>query len=360
LNDIWHSFIFALIIILYMKQLCKYLLLIFPVVTYAQNTSQVIGKPANSYVFGQIYSDFHYGLNGNKTPRTAFNFNQGIIGYANQVSEKLKGLIMFDVTRTTNITDITDTAGNLMGFNYFEGSKYTAYLKMAEIKWDINEFFSFRVGQLLNTQYLIFQDKFWGYRYVDVTYQEKYRLGMPADFGAQVDFKWKDKLLNQLSVVNGEGPFRHQDMSGKFIFSNNIQYYPTENITLKLYVDYGPATDTGASFGDKSVISGFAGYKVLKFRIGGEYTYVFNDGFRENTDYYGFSIYTAYVLNDRFQLFGRYDHLDLKTPLQSKFQNYYILGCQYEPVQQFTTSLNFRYYDPEDMPVMYASFGLKF
>jgi hypothetical protein len=343
-----------------MKQLCNLLLWILPFALLSQNTSQISEKSLASYVFGQIYSDFHYGLNNNKTPKAAFNFNQGIIGYSNRLSDNLHAIIMFDVTRTTNIMDITDSSGNLMGFNYFEGSKYTAYLKMAEIKWDINDLFSFRVGQLLNTQYLTFQDKFWGYRYVDVTYQEKYRLGMPADFGAQIDFKWNDKLLNQFSVVNGEGPFRHQDVHGKFIYSNNIQYYPTNNITLKLYADYGPAGDTGASFGDKSVISGFAGYKVNKFRIGGEYTCVINYGFSDGSDYYGFSLYGAYVLNDRFQFFGRYDHLDLKTPLQSKYQNYYILGCQFEPVKQFTTSLNFRYYHPEDIPLIYASFGLKF
>jgi hypothetical protein len=354
------SFIFALSIILSMKYLWHLLYLTLPFAALAQNTSQVVEKSGNSYVFGQIYSDFHYGLNKNKIPRAAFNFNQGIIGYSGQVSEKLKGLIMFDVTRTTNIMEITDPAGNLMDISYFEGSKYTAYLKMAEIRWDISELFSFRVGQLLNTQYLTFQDKFWGYRYVDVTYQEKYRLGMPADFGAQVDFTWKDKLLNQFSVVNGEGPFRHQDVHGKFIYSNNIQYYPTDKITLKLYADYGPAGDTGAQAGDKSVISGFAGYKIKKFRIGGEYTYVANFGFENGVDFYGFSVYWAFVLNDRFQFFGRYDHLDLKTPMQSKYQDYYILGCQYEPVHAFTTALNFRYYHPEDIPLIYASFGLKF
>jgi hypothetical protein len=312
------------------------------------------------YAFGQIYTAFRYGFKDTYKPQAAFEFNQGIIGYFNQISEKVSGKIMLDVTRTTNITSITDTTGNQLSYEYFEGSKYTAYLKMAEIKWDINEYLAFRVGELLSTQYLTFQDKFWGYRYIDVTYQEKFRLGMPADFGVQFDFKYKDKLLNQFSIVNGEGPFRYQDSNSKFIFSNNIQYYPTERIFLKLYLDYGPSPDTGSAKNAKSVISGFAGYKTDKFRVGGEYTYIYNYGFNANTDYYGFSIYGSVVLNKYFQALGRYDHLKMKKPDENSKLDYYIIGFQYEPVAAFTTSINFRYYSVEALPFIYASFGLKF
>ena len=343
-----------------MRRLSFIGLIIFPIILFAQNTSQIVEKPKESYAFGQIYTDFHYTLNDNYQPKAAFDFNQGIIGFRHQFDDKLSAIIIYDVTRTTNFYSISDSAGNPMNYNYFEGSKYTAYLKMAEIKWKMSELFTFRVGQLLNTQYLTFQDKFWGYRYVDVTYQEKFRLGMPADFGAQLDYTWKNKLVNQFSVVNGEGPFRHQDMNGKFIFSNNIQYSPTEKLTLKLYIDYGPTGDTGAAFADKSVISGFAGYKFDHFRIGGEYTYVFNYGYQNGTDYYGFSIYTGVILTEKFQAMGRWDHLDLKTNESTAGTNYYIIGFQYEPVKPFTTALTFRYFSEGDIPFIYASFGLKF
>ena len=42
--------------------------------------------------------------------------------------------------------------------------------------------FPLRLENYLNTQYLTFQDKFWGYRYIDVTYQEKFRLGHAGRF----------------------------------------------------------------------------------------------------------------------------------------------------------------------------------
>ncbi|MCB2220293.1 MAG: hypothetical protein KQI35_07865 [Bacteroidetes bacterium] len=335
-------------------------LLCLPMMLFGQNSSQVIEKQNDSYAFGQIFTSFYYTLNDHFQPRTAFTFNQGIIGYRHQLAPNLSGIILYDVTRTTHLYEITDSLGHSMSYDYFEGSKYTAFLKMAEIKWNINDLFTFRVGQLLNTQYLTFQDRFWGYRYIDVTYQEKFHMGMPADFGVQFDFKWKDKLVNQFSVVNGEGPFRHQDIKGKFIYANNIQYYPTEKIKLKLYADYGPASDTGDAYSSKSVLSGFAGYKMNRFRVGGEYTYVFNFNYVDGTDYYGLSLYTGVELNDHFQVLGRWDHLNLKTPDATTGTDYYILGGQYEPVQYFTTALTFRYFSQGDIPMIYASFGLKF
>lgn len=335
------------------------LFIIVPFISIPQNTAQDITKGQSSYAFGQIYSGFYYCFKDSYKPQTAFVFNQGILGYSHDFSGKVSGKIMFDVTRTTNFYSITDSAGKQMKYDYFEGSKYTAYLKMAEISWNINKVFTLRVGQLLNTEYLTFQDKFWGYRYIDVTYLEKYRLGNPADFGIQLDYSLKDKLLNQISVVNGEGPFRYQDSYGNFIFSDNIEFYPTKNLTFKLYVDYGPSPDTGSDAA-KTSIAGFAGYKTNKFRIGSEYAYVFNYGWVSNFNFYGLSVYGSLVINKYFQALARYDHLTYGKPGSLSDIDYYILGLQYEPVKPFTTSVNFRYYSVGALPFVYVNFGLKF
>jgi hypothetical protein len=340
------------------------LFLSIPFLSNSQNTAQDVTKDQTTYTFGQIYSGFYYCTKDIYKPRTAFVFNQGILGFNHDFAGKVNGKIMFDVTRTTNMNWITDTAGNKLKYDYFEGSKYTAYLKMAEIAWTINKAFTLRVGQLLNTQYLTFQDKFWGYRYIDVTYQEKlffekYRMANPADFGVQLDYSLKDKLLNQFSIVNGEGPFRVQDSYGNFIFSENIQYYPTKKLTFKLYADYGPSPDTGSDAA-KTSLAGFAGFKTDKFRIGAEYAYIFNYGFVSQKDFYGLSVYGSVVLNKYFQALARYDHVSLGTNSLSSTEDYYLVGFQYEPVKPFTTSLNFRYYSLEALPFVYVNFGLKF
>jgi hypothetical protein len=330
-----------------------------PVLVAAQS-AQDMTKDKDRYAFGQIYAGFRYGFKDTYKPQAAFEFNQGIIGYFHQIAPDVSGKIMFDVTRTTNITSVTDSTGQSMEVSYFEGSKYTAYLKMAEIRWDINDYLILRAGQLLNTQYLTFTDPFWGYRYIDVTFQERYRLGQPADFGVQFDVKAGEKFLNQFSVVNGEGPFRHQDLNGKFIFSDNIQYSPVKNLTLKVYGDYGPAIDTGAAYGDKWVVSVFAGYKAARFRIGGEYDFVNNYGWTEGKDYSGFSLFGGWNFIGKFDVLARFDHLLITTTSGSQTLDYYIVGFQYEPVKMFTMSANFRYLSQGELPFVYANFGLKF
>ncbi len=328
--------------------------------SYSQNSSQSTEKDTKSNFFGQIYTDFYYCFNNDYTPQAAFRFNQGIMGYKHTFSGKLSAIIMFDVTRTTHIMEITDTAGNPLNYSYFEGSKYTAYLKMAEIKWSINEYLTLRVGQLLNTQYLTVQDKFWGYRYVEVTMQEKFFLGMPADFGAQLDFKYKDKFLNQFSVVNGEGPFRHQDNNGKFLYSDNIQYTPTENIILKMYADYAPNGDTSSAKKDKYTTALFAGYKTKGFRIGAEYSKVFNYKFDNGTDYAGISVFGSAKISEKINLLGRYDHIELTDISGTVKTDYYIAGVQYTAADYLNMSLNFRYYSKKELPFVFMSFGIKF
>lgn len=338
----------------------KLLLAVFfvPAVLFGQS-SLIVEKPDVKYPFGQIFTGFRYGFNKDFEPRAAFEFNQGIIGYYHEISGKVSGKIMFDVTRTTNIYEITDSLGNQMDINYFEGSKYTAFLKMAEIRWNISERFTFRVGQLLNTQYLTFNDRFWGYRYIDVTFQEKYRLGNPADFGAQLDIK-TGRFLHQFSVVNGEGPFRYQDDNSKFIYSYNVQYSVSDQITLKLYADIAPDAVNSETSENKYVGSFFAGYRTDKFRAAAEFDYVMNYGFEEGRDHYGLSAFASWSFHEKFDLLARYDRLIIEMPGNTEYENYIIGGVQYVPVEYFTTSLNFRYITSDELPLVYASFGLKF
>lgn len=314
--------------------------------------------PDEQYTFGNIFTGFYYGLKDNIKPRAAFGLSTGIIGYYRSFSDKISAKIMLDVTRTTHDIIVTDTNNTALDVSYFEGSKYTAFLKMAELKWNINEHFALRVGQLLNTQYLTFQDKFWGYRYIAVTFQEMYRYGMPADFGAQIDYSIKGKLLNNLSIVNGEGPFRHQDNKSKFLISNNIQFYPIKPLTLKLYVDYQESSDTASGLKPRSVISGFIGYKIDKFRIGTEYNFIKNPNYIKGEDYFGVSFYSTYVINKKFELLGRFDYIEKANNIENG--KYLIAGFQYKAWEILNTSLNYRLFMPGEIHQVYVNFGLRF
>ncbi|HBS85655.1 MAG: hypothetical protein A2W91_14170 [Bacteroidetes bacterium GWF2_38_335] len=307
-----------------------------------------------SSVFANIYAGFYYGLNENSSPRSAFNMPTAILGYKREISEKVNAIILYDVTRTTNF-GYTDSSG-ISG--YFEGSKYTAFLKMAQIDWKIKKFLELSVGQMLNEQYLTVQDKWWDHRYVDVTFQEKFKFGMPADFGARLKYTYKDKIRFSLTAVNGEGPFKYQDADARFLFSGNIEYLPSEKIMVKLYCDHQTIKADSSSV--RSAVSVFAGFRNKKVMAGAEYNLLQNVDFtdNENNDYSGISLYSGYKINWKTEVFGRFDLFSLVTGLDNV--NYYIFGFQYTPAPAYNISINFRNYTPANMPQLFANFGIKF
>lgn len=311
-------------------------------------------------LWASIYASYYTGLGGEVVPQSAFGMPTALLGYKATLSGKLTATLIYDVARTTNAIRVVDEQGRELDVSYKEGSRYTAFLKMAEIKYSPLPFLDLRVGQLLNTQYLTVQDKFWGYRYVYFTYQEVHRYGNPADFGVQVDLKWGDKLLNQTSVTNGEGPFRHQDESGKFLFSNNIQWYPFSGAIVKLYVDYAPTSDTVSNAKDRYAISAFAGWRSERYRFALEYNRVANYAFRSNSNYWGWSTFFSYTVLPRVDMFARYDYINRSAILNVSKGHLLIFGIQYRPVDKLYCSVNVRSLNPDAKRYLYLNFGLKF
>ncbi len=305
-------------------------------------------------LFANIYPGFNFRFDDNK-PRAGFVLTTALIGYKRKLAEKVTGTIIFDVTRTTNNIQVTDSAGNQLNVSYFEGSKYTAFLKMAEINWQFHEQFSLAVGQLLNTQYLTFQDRFWAHRYVEVTFQELNRFGAPADFGMRLKYKPSEKLAFYLGAFNGEGPFRKQDPEANFLASANIEYKPINELMLKFY--YGNQSGIADSLNAKNIYSAFVGFDKKKYRLGFEYNYVQNADFYD-TEWSGMSAFAYYLLNEQFELFYRYDYIE-KSAAYSDV-SYQIAGVQYKPIENFFISTNYRYFSKGNASMVYLNFGLKF
>jgi hypothetical protein len=305
--------------------------------------------------FANIFASHYVGFSESIKPKSAFEMPTALMGYSATFSNKLKATIIYDVTRTTSGFNVTDNDGNQLNINYFEGSKYTAFLKMDEIMYSLNQHIDFRVGQLLNTQYLTTQDRFWGYRYVYFTFQEVHRYGMPADFGAQIDIKHSGKILNQTSITNGEGPFRHQDENGNFLISNNFEFRPTQELILKLYADYCPSITI-----DRYAVSAFAGYKTTQYRFGLEYNKVYNYNFVSNRDFWGVSTFGSFSINPKFDILARYDYINKSNTLSIANGHFSLAGVQYKPHPNFFCSLNFRALLPADKYWVYSSFGVSF
>lgn len=317
--------------------------------------AQLSTKLGEGKLFGRAYTQFYYAFDDAVRPKSAFNVRAGIIGYEYTLNPKISIGIMYDVTRTTNFK-YTDSSG-VSG--YFEGSKYTAYLKMCQIKWNFRPGFSLLVGQLLSAQYLLTQDKWWGMRFLDVTAQERFSFGMPADFGMALIYQPKNNMKFTASILNGEGPFRYQDDDANYLYLLKAEYAPKEGIQLMGYVDYETVTP-GLLKADKMNLLVFAGYKIKPWMIGIEAVYAQNASFIENYNRKLLSIFASYQLNQSFSLLGRVDYGNLNS---SKETYYLIGGVQYTLDSNYFVSLNYRqdnYLVNSNVPYIYFNVGLHF
>ena len=330
-----------------MKRSILFLLFVFPIIAFSQNKDSIQTK-----FFSNMYSEF-YLAKSNQNQISGFKMPTALFGYSVNLNNKVKGIIIYDVTRTTNSISVYDSNSNMLQVSYFEGSKYTAFLKMAEIKWLINSKLSVSTGQLLNTQYLTYQDKYWQHRYVDVTFQEKYRFGMPADFGFRIEYSPLKMLTINTGVYNGEGPFRYQDPNSDFLVDLDI-LLKFKNLSLKSYL--GQHYSKFDSLPNSKILSLFIGYDYNAFRFATEFDYIANANFTNN-NWEGISIYGMYDFNKHWEIFYRFDYIVKSANYQSTA--YHIAGIEYSPLKNLKISANYRYMTKENTSMFMLNFGLK-
>lgn len=309
-------------------------------------------KKYQGIFYADIHTAFYHDFNKNTMPGTAFQLSTGILGYKRQLSEKLNGLIIYDVTRTTNFT-FPDTIG--IG-NYFEGSKYTAFLKAAEITYKPFKTLSLSMGQLLSDQYLTTQDRHWAHRYIAFTMQEMLRFGNPADFGIRATYTVIKGLSVSAIIVNGEGPFRFQDSNSDFLYAANVEYRPNENYILKLYGDY--RQDPSDKGNDRITQSFFAGMKKGKWLAGLEFSNVMNHSFVKNQTLQGLSVYGIYSFKEKINFIGRADYLSEYASVKNGL--FWLAGIEYKPMQSVGFTLNFRRNTWTNQSMIYLSSGIRF
>ncbi len=286
--------------------------------------------------FSNIYPAFTLNLNNSKKIIPSFEMNTALLGIRSEINNKATIILIYDVSKTTSDIQVFDTSNQSLTVNYFKGSDYTAFLKQAEAKWTPNKSLEFSIGQLLNEQYLTVQDKFWGYRYVMFTFQERYKFGYPADFGIRAAFK-TDKIRISTTLSNGEGPFNKQDINGWIQYALNIEYRPSEHFILKAYGDVYPNEHT-----HRSAFSGFIGIEYPKFKAALEQSIVLNDKWDNKKDYEGYSGFVSRKINPKLNFFLRNDYLVKSIVYENT--NVSLIGFDYLLNTNLIISFNYRYF----------------
>ena len=276
----------------------------------------------------RVFANYHSNLGGNKQVKSfdAMEIKRAYLGYKSTLSNELGVKIILDV-------------GNHSG-------EYDAYLKIAELNYHKNKF-SAHIGMIATKQFKV-QESFWGYRYLHKSFQDEYKYNGSADLGLSVDYKINKIISLDAIIQNGEG-YKHIDPTRTYRtgFGSTIRYKP---LIFRAYYDISIKPGI-----NRQNMAALMGYKLKdKFKIAAEYNYQINNHFEKDHNMYGYSIYSSYAINKKFNFFARYDNslsniID-DDPSVSEHQAWNVntdeslilVGFEYRILKNVKTSINYR------------------
>lgn len=315
------------------------LLLSFSIYTWGQESTE---NPKGK-VTGKVFFNYHMDETKDAEQSSAFELTRAYLGYQYTFNDKFSATVLLDAGKNS------------------AGSNHTAFVKNAKLDYKAESWLTLSLG-ILGLKQFKDQEKFWGYRYIYKSFTDEYGFGPSADLGFTAAFKISDKLKADVLIVNGEGYKNVQDASGNNRYGADLVYTPSDSWIFKAYYDTMAGIDADNATQETTVsnIALFAGYKInKKFRIGAEYN-LMQDGIEykkpaKGKDLQGLSFYSTYDLNEKWNVFGRYDQLSSnKLSGQINDWNYsddgdtIIAGFEFKPTKGVNTSVNYRFTDFKD------------
>ena len=300
-------------------------------------------------VSARIYSNFNYGFT-EETHTTAFEITRAYFGYENNISEHFFANVKLDIGSPDDLSE------------YSKLRRY-AYFKNAAVSYRKGKILA--VAGLFDMYQFKLQEEFWGYRYLYKSYMDAYRFGPSADLGMAVQYVINDLMTSDLCISNGEG-YTSPQRDNTYKLSGGITLYPVEKIVLRAHYSIFMHEEPEMTF------SGFAGYRANQFRLGGEFNYQKNYNSYTGHHRYGYSVYSTYVINNMWEIFGRYDQLysnivgdDLIPWNLPEDGSAVIAGIQYTPVNNLHICLDYQDWvqyagNGDSEPFIYVHFEVKF
>ncbi|HKK80648.1 MAG TPA: outer membrane beta-barrel protein [Prolixibacteraceae bacterium] len=297
--------------------------------TKAQTTNdfQATGEPT-----ARIYSNFHTGLTAGDD-NAVFEIERAYLGYSYNMSPVFSASILLDIGSPED----ESVYAMVKRFAYFKN----AYIRYAKNKLDV------RFG-IVGMNHFKVQESFWGYRYIEKSFADRYKFGKSADLGIIAQYEINPQLTVDAAIVNGEG-YSQLQTDNYFEYTAGLTLSAPEKLTWRFFANYGPSDGR-----TKMVYAAFLGYKPTKnLSIAAEYNILQNYKYLENRNQSGYSFYSTYALKNNWKIFGRYDILESNaldgttTPWNlAKDGTSIIAGVEKKLHKNLKISLNYRDWFP--------------
>ena len=280
--------------------------------------------------------------------------DRAFLGFQIKFNDRWSTKVLIDRGTPTSVggISVTDSAGNAYNVTNTsrEGAFYTMYLKLATLRWNVNDKLTLEGGVILQNHYIT-QDHFWKLRYVAQTFSDRYYSMAPTDLGFIGYYKINKTIAIDAAVTNGEGPRFDQDLYGKVKFASGIDIQPYDFIQFRIYYHYKPSGES--TTGNENFISFFSGIRPNpKTRLGVEYNYMKNLFAVNELKSYGWSLFGVYSLSKQLEIFGRgdrllYENVDLEQPGVWGNGITLLAGISESPVNGISLSIAYQYWRPD-------------
>lgn len=297
-------------------------------------------KPTGK-VIARGFLDYSSGL-GNEKNTSGFDITRALLGYN------------YKFTRTLQAQVVIDGASGKTSSGSQEVYVRNAFINWKDQNFNIN-------GGLIGLLEYNTQELYWMHRYVLKSYQDLNKMAPSVDLGASFEYTFNPFISADLTFTNGEGNKKiKKDNSARY--AGGISIHPIKNTVFRIYGDvYNhseelrdalPTGVTNANYKNQYILSLFAGYMNKTISCGAEYNHLYNKGFIENKDYYGYSFYSSVKVASKFRVYGRYDLTESTNPdnftepwndLDGQLM---IVGLEFHPVKQLKISPNIRNMNP--------------
>lgn len=290
-------------------------------------SAQVEEKTDNTGdVSAKIFTHFNYSLDEDNHS-TAFEVKRAYFGYKRNLDKHFSAELKLDIGSIDDESEFS----LIRRYTYFKNA-YISYQKGNVKTW---------FGLMDMLQYKV-QEKFWGYRYMYRSFMDEYRFGSSADIGTGIQYSPSKLITTDFVLSNGEG-YKSMQFDRIYRAGAGITLKPVNGLTLRGYYTIH-TSDT-----PQMIFSGFVGYRMEKFRIGGEYNHQLNYKFVKGHERYGYSFYSTYSFSDQWEVFGRYDQLysniipgeDLPWNLGND-GSAILTGVQFTPIPYLHLALNYQ------------------
>jgi hypothetical protein len=297
---------------------------------FSQDTLRQRFLPSGQPIL-RVFDNFHSEMTANNF-QSAFELERAYIGYEADIGSGFSMKINLDVGSPDDVSEFS----KIRRYAYFKNACLSYKYKFLKVDFG-----------LIDMQHFKLQEEFWGHRYIEKSFADRFRFGPSADLGLDVIFDIDPRLKIDLTFSNGEG-YTNLQRDNILKAGLGIESELFDGFFIRLYSDV-----MGEDVLESAGVF-FAGYRFKKLiTAGAEFNWEMNQDYQQGYNRNGYSVYISGNLPYNLELFGRYDFVRSNIPDDSDRPwdlsndgSSIIGGIQYQPIKKVKIALSYRDWYP--------------